>query len=43
MPSVFTIWVKRGFYAENQKNIPGFKPDAEIKNLSEVVKIVKEN
>ncbi|MEK7517385.1 MAG: hypothetical protein AAB583_02455, partial [Patescibacteria group bacterium] len=29
---VFTIWVKRGRFAENQKNIPGFEPDAEVEN-----------
>ena len=39
-PEVFTIWVKRGFYAQNQKEIPGFTPDATIENLSEVVKII---
>jgi len=38
---VFTIWVKRGWYAENQKGIPGFKPDAEVENLSEVARIVR--
>ena len=42
-PPIVTIWMKRGRYAENQKAIPGFTPDAEVKNLSEVVKIVKEN
>lgn len=41
IPSVFGIWIKRGWYAENQKEILGFKPDAEVKNLSEVVKIVQ--
>ena len=40
-PKVIAIWVKRGVYAENQKEIPGFRPDAEVENLSEVVKIVK--
>ena len=40
-PDVFTIWVKRGFYAENQKNIPGFKPDATVTNLEDVVEIIK--
>lgn len=40
-PDIFTIWVQRGFYAKNQKNIPGFKPDAEVKTLSEVVGIIK--
>lgn len=40
-PKVFTVWVKRGFYAINQKKIAGFKPDAEVENLSEVVRIVQ--
>lgn len=40
---VFTIWVKRGPFAEIQKPIKGFSPDAEIKNLSEVVGIVRQN
>lgn len=39
-PEVFTIWVKRGFYAEKQKDIPGFKPDATITNLKQVIKLV---
>jgi len=38
---VFTIWVKRGWYAQNQKGIFGFKPDAEVENLTEVARIVK--
>ena len=37
---VFTIWVKRGPFAQNQKPIPGFKPDAEVKDLKEIVSIV---
>jgi len=41
LPRVVTVWVKRGIYAENQKEIPGFKPDAEVKTLKEIVKIVK--
>lgn len=40
-PRVFTIWVKRGFYAQNQKPIPGFKPGAEVLNLREIVDIIK--
>jgi len=43
MDQLFTIWVKRGWYAENQKAIPDFIPDAEVENLSEVVRIVKSN
>lgn len=41
MKEVFTIWVKRGFYAEKQEPIPGFSPDAEVENLAEVVRIVQ--
>lgn len=40
IPDLFAIWIKRGKYAQNQKEIPGFKPDAEVENLSEVVGIV---
>lgn len=43
MGQVFTIWVKRGPFAQNQREISGFKPDAEVKNLSEVVKIIKKS
>lgn len=39
-PDIFTIWVKKGFYAKNQKEIPGFKPDAEILGLGEIVDII---
>jgi FMN phosphatase YigB (HAD superfamily) len=41
--TIFTIWMKRGRYAENQKPIPGFIPDGEVANLAEVVRIVKSN
>jgi FMN phosphatase YigB (HAD superfamily) len=40
---IFTIWVKRGRYAQNQKEILGFTPDAQVENLSEVVRIVRSN
>ena len=40
LSDVFTIWVKRGIYAENQKEIPGFKPDFEIRDLKEIVSII---
>jgi FMN phosphatase YigB (HAD superfamily) len=43
LPEVFTIWVKRGWFAENQEPIVGFKADAEVENLSEVVRIVQLN
>ena len=41
MSSIFTVWIKRGKYAEAQKDILGFSPDATITNLREMVKIVK--
>lgn len=37
---IFTIWVKRGPYAQKQGKIPGFKPDAEVENLEEVISII---
>lgn len=43
MPQAIAVWVKRGPFAKSQKAISGFTPDAEVENLSEVVKIVKEN
>lgn len=43
MPQVFTIWVKRGPFAQVQKPIEGFLPDEQIENLSEIVRIVKSN
>ena len=43
LPDVFAIWVKRGPFAKNQREILGFIPDAEVENLSEVVRIVQEN
>ena len=40
---IYTIWIKRGRYAMNQEPIPGFSPDAQIGNLSEVVKVIESN
>lgn len=37
---IFTIWVKRGFYADKQKNIKNFKPDAVIDDLSKLILLV---
>ena len=39
-PSLFTIWVKRGIYAKNQKEIPGFKPDATVDNLKRFIFLI---
>lgn len=41
LPSLVTIWVKRGMYAQNQAPIEGFVPDAIIENLRELVPLVK--
>ena len=43
MPLVFGIWIKRGWFADNQKPIEGFEPDATVDNLQEIVKIIKNN
>ena len=40
LPSVITIWVKRGFYAMNQQPIEGFTPDAVVENLREIIPII---
>lgn len=37
-----TVWVKRGIYAENQKPIPGFKPNYVVMNLSDIARIVQQ-
>lgn len=39
--NVYTIWIKRGRFAETQEPIPNFTPDATITNLREVVDIVE--
>jgi FMN phosphatase YigB (HAD superfamily) len=39
-PHAFTIWIKRGEYAKNQKQLPDFTPDAEIDNLSEIIPLI---
>lgn len=43
MPSIFTIWVKRGMYAKTQRPIENFVPDAIIKNLKELMSIIISN
>lgn len=40
---IFAIWIKRGRWAEKQKDIPGFRPDAIILNLTEAEELVKNN
>lgn len=39
-PSLFTIWVKRGKYAKNQKPVKGFVPDAIIESLNELIPVI---
>lgn len=41
MSQIFTIWVKRGPFAKSKRLIEGFLPDAQVENLSEVVRIVQ--
>lgn len=40
--NVYAIWLKRGPFAEAQKDIVGFTPDAVISNLSEAVSFILE-
>jgi phosphoglycolate phosphatase-like HAD superfamily hydrolase len=39
-PAVFTIWVKRGFYAMKQKPIEGFTPDGTVETLHDIVPLI---
>lgn len=39
-PFVFTVWIKRGTYAENEKNIEKFIPDVQIYELSDLENII---
>ena len=39
-PSIFTIWIKRGQYANMQKSYADFTPDAIVENLRDVVPLV---
>lgn len=40
-PSIFTIWVKRGIYAQKQEPIEGFLPDATTDDLRGIVELVE--
>lgn len=40
LPSIYTIWVKRGLYADNQKSLKDFVPDIQVKDLKDLVKIM---
>ncbi len=39
-PTIYTIWVKRGEYAESVPEIEGFQPDAEVIDLKKVIEII---
>lgn len=39
-PDLLVIWIKRGRYAQTQKDIKGFTPDAIILNLKEALPII---
>lgn len=41
--SVFTIWVRRGPFAKDQRPIKNFSPNATIYNLSDLNKIIESN
>jgi len=41
--SIFTIWVRRGPFAQNQTQLENFLPDVEIENLSLLDKIILQN
>ncbi len=41
-PRIFTIWIKRGVYAENQDPLPGFTPDAVMENLSGIIPLINQ-
>src|SRR5581483_1360093 len=40
LPSICTIWVKRGEYAEVQTPIPGFTSDYTVYNLQEIIPLI---
>jgi len=40
-PLIFTIWVRRGKYAQEQKEVADFRPDAQVFNLTQAVDIIK--
>jgi FMN phosphatase YigB (HAD superfamily) len=42
-PQIFTIWMKRGRYAEKQRNPVQYIPDAAIHNLHQSVAIITGN
>lgn len=41
--AVFSIWVKRGPFAENQEELKDFSPDVTVSNLSSLDEIILQN
>ena len=41
--TIFTIWIRRGEYAERMTHVEGFSPSAQIGDLQKVIDIVKQN
>jgi len=41
--NLFTIWIKRGYYANKQKPINHFDPDATVSDLLQAGRIIKDN
>ena len=41
--NIFTIWVKRGYYANKQKPINHFSPDATVSDLLQAGRTIKDN
>ncbi len=40
-PNVITIWIKRGEYADSQAEHSDFTPDAIVKNLKDIIPLIK--
>ncbi|MCL5435245.1 MAG: hypothetical protein M1405_02545 [Patescibacteria group bacterium] len=43
MPSIVTIWIKRGPFAENQQPIKNFSPDITVNSLVNLSTVVENN
>lgn len=41
VPSVYTIWMKRGEYAHSQEMHADFTPDAVVENLGDIIPLIK--
>ncbi len=41
LPSVCTVWVKRGIYAQNQKDIKDFSPDIKVTDLRDIIPFIE--